>query len=71
MVRSSQFYSWLLVVGRAQSSSQLIPSMVVISMFPINNVRMLLLSKIGEPYDPQTGRGVVWRNYPKLPRLIS
>ena len=38
-------------------------SMVIISMFPINNVRMLLLSKIGEPYDPQTGRGVVGRNY--------
>jgi gluconate 2-dehydrogenase alpha chain len=38
-------------------------SLVVISMFPINNVRMLLLSKIGKPYDPQTGTGVVGRNY--------
>ena len=32
-------------------------------MFAINNVRMLLLSGIGAPYDPATGRGVVGRNY--------
>jgi gluconate 2-dehydrogenase alpha chain len=38
-------------------------SIVVLSMFPFNNVRMLLLSKIGKPYDPQTGTGVVGRNY--------
>jgi gluconate 2-dehydrogenase alpha chain len=38
-------------------------SLVIISMFPINNVRMLLLSKIGKPYDPKTGTGLVGRNY--------
>ncbi len=38
-------------------------SLVITSTFAINNVRMLLLSGIGAPYDPATGRGVVGRNY--------
>lgn len=38
-------------------------SLVITSMFAINNVRMLLLSGTGAPYDPATGRGVVGRNY--------
>ncbi len=37
--------------------------LVIVAMFSINNVRMLLLSKIGTPYDPQTGKGVVGKNY--------
>ncbi len=37
--------------------------LVIVGMFALNNVRMLLLSKIGTPYDPQSGRGVVGRNY--------
>lgn len=37
--------------------------LVVVGMFALNNVRMLLLSGIGTPYDPQTGKGVVGRNY--------
>jgi gluconate 2-dehydrogenase alpha chain len=37
--------------------------LVLITAFPINNVRMLLLSGIGTPYDPKTGKGVVGRNY--------
>lgn len=36
---------------------------VIVGMFALNNVRMLLLSGIGTPYDPQTGKGVVGRNY--------
>lgn len=38
-------------------------SLVIMGMFALNNVRMLLLSGIGEAYDPQTGKGVVGRNY--------
>jgi gluconate 2-dehydrogenase alpha chain len=38
-------------------------SLVITSMFALNNVRMLLLSGIGTPYDPASGRGVVGRNY--------
>jgi gluconate 2-dehydrogenase alpha chain len=38
-------------------------SLVITSLFAINNVRMLLLSGIGKPYDPGTGKGVVGRNY--------
>jgi len=37
--------------------------LVLITAFPLNNVRMLLLSGIGKPYDPKTGEGAVGRNY--------
>src|SRR5271156_4508114 len=37
--------------------------LVLITAFPLNNVRMLLLSGIGTPYDPKSGKGVVGRNY--------
>ncbi|SDV46430.1 GMC family oxidoreductase [Chitinasiproducens palmae] len=37
--------------------------MVILSAFQMHNVRLLLLSGIGKPYDPQTGEGVVGRNY--------
>jgi gluconate 2-dehydrogenase alpha chain len=36
---------------------------VVLATYCFNNTRLLLLSGIGTPYDPQTGRGVVGRNY--------
>jgi gluconate 2-dehydrogenase alpha chain len=38
-------------------------SLVITSSFSLNNVRMLLLSGIGKPYDPASGNGVVGRNY--------
>jgi gluconate 2-dehydrogenase alpha chain len=38
-------------------------SLVISSAFALNNVRLLLLSGIGTPYDPATGQGVVGRNY--------
>jgi gluconate 2-dehydrogenase alpha chain len=38
-------------------------SLVITSSFSLNNVRMLLLSKIGAPYDAGSGTGVVGRNY--------
>ena len=38
-------------------------SIVVLAAYCFNNVRLLLLSGIGKPYDPQTGKGVVGRNY--------
>lgn len=37
--------------------------MVILATYCFNNTRLLLLSGIGAPYDPQTGRGVVGRNY--------
>ena len=37
--------------------------LVVLSAFQMHNVRLLLLSKIGQPYDPETGQGVVGKNY--------
>ncbi|MEI9887122.1 MAG: GMC family oxidoreductase [Rhizomicrobium sp.] len=36
---------------------------VVLSAYVLHNVRLLLLSKIGRPYDPKTGEGVVGKNY--------
>ena len=37
--------------------------LVIVGMFALNNVRMMLLSKIGTPYDAATRKGVVGRNY--------
>src|SRR6266403_2510932 len=37
--------------------------MVVLSAYVLQNVRLLLLSGIGKPYDPTTGEGVVGKNY--------
>lgn len=37
--------------------------LVLLCAFQFFNVRMLLLSGIGKPYDPNTGEGVIGRNY--------
>ncbi|MBP0447555.1 GMC family oxidoreductase [Roseomonas sp. SSH11] len=37
--------------------------MVALCAFAFHNVRLLLLSGIGRPYDPNTGEGVVGKNY--------
>jgi len=36
---------------------------VVLGAYTFNNVRLMLLSGIGTPYDPVAGKGVVGRNY--------
>jgi gluconate 2-dehydrogenase alpha chain len=38
-------------------------SMVILAAFHLHNVRLMLSSKIGVPYDPNTGKGVVGRNF--------
>jgi gluconate 2-dehydrogenase alpha chain len=37
--------------------------MVILSAYVLHNVRLLLVSGIGKPYDPMTGDGVVGKNY--------
>jgi len=37
--------------------------LVILCAFAQHNVHLLLLSKIGQPYDPKTNRGVIGRNY--------
>lgn len=37
--------------------------MVVLSAFQMHNVRLLLLSGIGKPYDPASGEGLVGKNF--------
>jgi gluconate 2-dehydrogenase alpha chain len=37
--------------------------LVIVALYALNNVRMLLLSRIGTPYDPRKRKGVVGRNY--------
>lgn len=37
--------------------------LVLLASFTVNNTRLLLLSRIGEPYNPQTGKGVVGSNF--------
>ena len=36
---------------------------VVVGAFMFNNVRLLLLSEMGRKYDPETGKGVIGRNF--------
>jgi gluconate 2-dehydrogenase alpha chain len=36
--------------------------LLFLASWTLNNTRLLLLSKLGEPYDPATGRGTVGRN---------
>lgn len=36
---------------------------VVVTSYVFNNIRLLLMSGIGKPYDPATGRGVIGKNY--------
>lgn len=36
---------------------------VVLAAYPLQNTRLLLLSGIGQPYDPVSGEGVVGKNY--------
>jgi gluconate 2-dehydrogenase alpha chain len=38
-------------------------SLVIVTAFPVNNVQLLLVSGIGEPYNPDTAQGTVGRNY--------
>ncbi|TMV88595.1 GMC family oxidoreductase [Thioclava sp. BHET1] len=37
--------------------------LVLVCAYSLHNVHLLLLSEIGQPYDPATGEGVVGRNY--------
>ena len=37
--------------------------LVILCAYGLHNVRLLLNSGIGKPYDPQTGTGVVGKNY--------
>ncbi|MBM7600297.1 gluconate 2-dehydrogenase alpha chain [Virgibacillus halotolerans] len=37
--------------------------LVVLAGFVFTNTRLLLLSKIGRPYDPTTGKGVIGKNF--------
>jgi gluconate 2-dehydrogenase alpha chain len=37
--------------------------LVVLGAFTMSNIRLLLLSQIGQPYDPQANAGVVGRNF--------
>ena len=43
--------------------TRIAPDLVVLSAFQMHNVRLLLLSGIGTAYDPNTGQGVVGKNY--------
>jgi gluconate 2-dehydrogenase alpha chain len=47
-------------LGRVQEQPA---DVIVLGAFMFNNVRLLLQSKLGAPYDPATGNGVVGRNF--------
>ena len=52
--------SYFDAAGRKQEQPA---DLVIVGAFTLENIRLLLLSKIGEPYDPRSGKGVVGRNY--------
>jgi gluconate 2-dehydrogenase alpha chain len=37
--------------------------LVIVAAFQMHNVRLMLMSGIGKPYDPKTGAGVIGKNY--------
>jgi len=37
--------------------------LVIVAAFQMHNVRLMLMSGIGAPYDPNTGKGVIGKNY--------
>jgi gluconate 2-dehydrogenase alpha chain len=37
--------------------------LVIVAAFQMNNVRLMLMSGIGQPYDPATGKGVIGKNF--------
>src|SRR5207248_10202373 len=37
--------------------------MVLLCAYAINNVHLMLLSEVGEPYDPVSQKGVIGKNY--------
>jgi gluconate 2-dehydrogenase alpha chain len=41
--------------------------LVILASYTFNNTRLMLLSGIGEPYDPVANRGVIGRNYAYQP----
>jgi len=45
--------------------------LVLVTAYELNNVRLLLLSKLGTPYDPQTGKGAVGKNYAWQPTIFG
>src|SRR3984957_9421445 len=50
-------------VDAAGSEYEQPANLVLITAFLLNSVRMLLLSGIGQPYEPKTGEGARGRNY--------
>ncbi|MCU5774083.1 GMC family oxidoreductase [Erwiniaceae bacterium BAC15a-03b] len=50
-------------IDRNQQQWEQPADMVILSAFQMQNVRLLLLSKIGQPYDPVSKTGVVGRAY--------
>ncbi|MCC6313088.1 MAG: GMC family oxidoreductase, partial [Thermomicrobiales bacterium] len=37
--------------------------LIVLGAFTLENIRLMLLSQLGQPYDPKSGEGVIGRNY--------
>jgi len=57
MGRSVLYYDGM---GRVQEQPA---DVIVLGAYVFNNVRILLVSKLGKPYDPVTNTGVVGKNY--------
>jgi gluconate 2-dehydrogenase alpha chain len=52
----------LMYVDEAGAEVEQPARVVILSSWTLNNFRLLMLSRIGEPYDPATGKGTLGRN---------
>ena len=61
--RSGQRVSGVTYVDTQGQEFEQPAALVVMCAYQLHNVRLLLLSGIGQPYDPGSGQGVIGKNY--------
>ena len=61
--RSGKRATGVTFVDTAGEEWQQLADLVILSAFTVFNVQLLLLSRIGEPYDPVANKGVIGRNF--------
>jgi len=61
--KQRQRASGVLYVDAAGREIEQPAELVILCSFALNNVRLMLVSEIGRPYDPATGEGTIGRNY--------
>src|SRR4029079_4597390 len=61
--RSGKHATGVTFVGDSGEEGQQPADLVILAAYTMFNVQLLLLSKIGQPYDPNANTGVIGRNF--------